>query len=118
GIIRIDSKLLHREIINKTVNLTNNELFANANEEYLSALHHLQHERNKEALNDSLKAFESTLKIIFNKLGWPYESSATSSKLLEICFHNELIPKYLTMHFTSLRATLSSGIPTLRNKNG
>ncbi|TCK80889.1 STM4504/CBY_0614 family protein [Albibacterium bauzanense] len=118
AIIRIDSKHLHKEIINKTINLTNNELFTNANEEYLSALQHLKAEKNKEALNDALKAFESTLKIIFDNFDWSYESNATSSKLLDICFQNELIPKYLATHFTGLRATLSSGIPTIRNKNG
>src|SRR5699024_7490123 len=98
GIIRTDNKLLHQEIIEKTNQLTNNDVFQNANEEFLSALKHLKAERNKEAMNDALKAFESTMKIIFDHLDWSFSPNDTANKLIEICIEKELIPKYLTSH--------------------
>lgn len=115
-IIRIDNKLLHKDVVVKTLSLTHNTLFENSNEEYLSALDHLKNNRNKEALNDSLKSFESTMKIICKYLGWKYNESDTAKKLIQICFDKELIPNYLQSHFGALRTTLESGIPTIRNK--
>lgn len=50
-IVRVDNKLLHKDIVNQVIQLTNESLFTNANEEFLSALDHLRHRRNKEALN-------------------------------------------------------------------
>lgn len=115
-IIRTDNKLLHQNIIDKTIQLTSNDIFLNANEEFLSALQHLKAERNKEALNDALKSFESTMKIIFDHLQWPYSPNGTAKDLINICIEKELIPKYLTTHFTGIRTTLEAGVGTIRNK--
>lgn len=71
-IIRIDNNLLHANIIEKTLDLTINPVFENANEEFLSALEHLKNGKNKEALNDCLKSFESTMKIICAQFKWEY----------------------------------------------
>lgn len=117
-IIRNDNKILHKEVIDRTIDLTGNEIFINANEEFLGALQHLKARRNKETLNDALKAFESTMKIICDQFEWRYSEGATVRKLIEICIENELIPKYLATHFTGIRTTLESGIGTIRNKVG
>ena len=116
-IVRVDNKLLHKNIVNQVIELTNDSLFLNANEEFLSALNHLRHGRNKEALNDSLKSFESTMKIIIHDMGWDYNENDTASKLIQKCLDNELIPKPLQSQFSALRTTLEAGIPTIRNKN-
>lgn len=116
-IVRVDNKLLHKDILNQVIQLTNESLFLNANEEFLSALDHLRHRRNKEALNDSLKAFESTMKIIINDMGWGYDEKDTAVKLIQKCLDKELIPKFLQSQFSALRTTLEAGIPTIRNKN-
>ena len=116
-IVRVDNKLLHKDIVDEVIQLTNESLFSNANEEFLSALDHLRHGRNKEALNDSLKSFESTMKIIINDMGWDYDEKDTSSKLIQKCLDKELIPKSLQSQFSALRTTLEAGIPTIRNKN-
>ncbi|MCH7403849.1 STM4504/CBY_0614 family protein [Belliella kenyensis] len=115
--VRVDNKLLHKDILNQVIQLTNERLFINANEEFLSALDHLRHRRNKEALNDSLKSFESTMKIIIHEMGWGYDERDTASKLIQKCLENELIPKSLQSQFSALRTTLEAGIPTIRNKN-
>lgn len=55
------------------------------------------------------------MKIICDEKGWEYEDNATSNRLLNICFVNELIPKKMQSEFTSLRSLLESGISPVRN---
>lgn len=55
------------------------------------------------------------MRIICDEKGWEYYDNATSNKLLNICFENELIPKKMQSEFTSLRSLLESGIPPVRN---
>jgi hypothetical protein len=117
SIIRVDNKLLHKDIVNQVIHLTNENLFSNANEEFLSALDHLRHGRNKEALNESLKSFESTMKIIIHDMGWDYNENDTANKLIQKCLDKELIPNSLQSQFSALRTTLEAGVPTIRNKN-
>lgn len=117
-IIRIDSTYTHSAITKPTLKLLSNKVFQNANEEYLKAHDHYRHGRNKECLTECLKAFESVMKIICSKKGWQHNENDTSSKLIRVCFDNNLIPQYLQTQFTSLKAVLESGIPTIRNKVG
>jgi hypothetical protein len=56
------------------------------------------------------------MKAICKKRRWPHNETDTAKKLLEICFQNGLIPTYLQAHFSSLRTSLESGVPTVRNK--
>jgi len=117
-IIRVDTQLLHNEIIRPALNLLNNNLFKNANDEYLSAHEHYRHQRNKECLNDCLKSFETTMKIICEKNSWSYDKKKdTASKLISICIENGLVPEYLSNFLVSVRTILETGIPTVRNKN-
>ena len=102
-IIKMDSLLAHNEITKPTLKLLWNETFKNANEEYLKAHEHYRHGRKKECLNECLKAFESTMKIICNHKGWNFNSKDTSKKLIQICLDNNLVPKYLQNQFTSLQ---------------
>lgn len=116
-IIRIDNKLLHQEVVIPSLHFLSSQEFKNANDEYLSAHEHFRHGRTKECLNDSLKALETTLKIICDLNGWEYEKSkATASPLIKVILEKGLIPTFLQQHFTSLRSTLESGVPTIRNK--
>ncbi|MDT5270649.1 MAG: hypothetical protein QOH49_2835, partial [Acidobacteriota bacterium] len=70
------------------------------------------------SLNECLKAFESTMKVICHKRGWAYNQNDTAKKLIETCFVNGLVPGYLQSQFTALKSVLESGIPTVRNKLG
>jgi hypothetical protein len=117
-IIRIDSTVIHNEITLPVVKLLWKAPFKNANEEYLKALEHYRHERNKECLNECLKAFESTIKIICTKKGWSFNPTDTAKKLIAVCFANNLVPSYLQNQFASLQGLIESGIPTIRNKVG
>ena len=117
-IVKMDSSFIHSEIVKPTISLLWNKTFHGANDEYMKAHEHYRHGRNKEAIAECLKAFESTIKIICKEKGWVFQESDTSKTLILICFNNGLIPSYLQSQFTSLRNLLESGIPTIRNKVG
>ena len=92
-------------------------MYKGANEEFLNAHQHYRKHRYKECMNDCLKAFESCLKGICKKRGWHYdEKRHTAKDLIDIVFDNELIPTYLESHFSALKSTLVSGLPTVRNR--
>jgi hypothetical protein len=113
--IKIDSTYIHSEITLNTLNLLSNPKFKGANQEYLNAHLHYREGRNKECLTDCLKAFESTLKIICLEKEWKFDKKDTSKNLINICFENEVIPRYTQEQFESLQKLLISGIPTIRN---
>ena len=117
-IIRVDSKFIHAEVVKPIFVLLKDKHFAGAEDEFLKAHDHLRHHRNKEAIAECLKSFESVLKGICDKNKWSYGGNSTASKLIEIICEKKLIPAYLQSEFTSLRGILESGIPTVRNKVG
>jgi len=79
AVIRIDSQLLHQEAVKPTIRLLSEPGYEGANDEFLRAHEHYRHGRHKEALNEALKSFESTMKIICAKRGWQVETNATAS---------------------------------------
>lgn len=118
-IIRIDSKIIHSEVVKPVLALLGTEKeFSGANDEFLKAHEHYRHGRHKECLVECLKAFESLMKGICQRNSWNYDKNATSKALINICFEKGLIPPYLQSQFSSLRSLLESGTPTIRNKEG
>ncbi|WP_426220754.1 STM4504/CBY_0614 family protein [Pseudomonas sp. DWRC2-2] len=117
-IIRIDSRLLHSEIVKPAIGFLNTNGFEGAQDEFLGAYEHYRHGNHEEALVDALKAFESTMKVILSANGESYSPRDTASKLVLACTKAGLVPAYNESHLTSLSNVLSSGIPTLRNQNG
>lgn len=117
-LIRIDSQFIHSEVVKPVLALLSDAQFKTANDEFLAAHTHYRHGRNKECINESLKAFESVLKIICGIHKWPYQQNATSKTLIEICLSNQLVPSYLQSQLTSLRSLIESGVPTIRNRVG
>mgnify|MGYP006423458877 CR=1 FL=1 len=116
-IIRVDSDYTHSEIVKPALKLLNKKKFAGAQEEFLKAHEHYRKGNPKEALNECLKSFESTMKAICNKRGWKYnKNKSTARALINICFKNELIPNFWQSKFSSLRSLLESSVPTGRNK--
>ena len=117
-VIRIDSKLIHAEVVKPALLLLHEKEYAGAQAEFLKAHEHYRHGNSKEALIECLKAMESTMKAICSKRKWQYPPTATCSTLIQICIDNGLIPTFWTQHFSALRSTLESGVPTARNKLG
>lgn len=115
-IIRIDSELIHTEAVKPALRLLNDKNYQGAQQEFLSAYEHYRHGKNKESLNDCLKAFESTMKAICDKNSWTYQANATAKVLIKVCFDKGLVPSFWQQQLTSLRSMLESSIPTGRNK--
>jgi hypothetical protein len=117
-IIRVDSALVHAEVVKPALHLLSAEGFQGADEEFRSAYEHYRHGKYKESLVDALKAFESTMKTICKRKAWDAPDGAAARQLVGILFDKELIPAPMAAHFGALRTTLEAGVPTLRNKMG
>jgi len=117
-IIRIDSEFVHNEIVKPALRLLHKKEYKGAQQEFLKAHEHYRQGNAKEALNECLKAFESVMKAICDKRGWPYNPNATSKALIQICLDKGLIPRFWQQNYSSLRSLLESSIPTGRNKLG
>ena len=117
-IIRVDSELLHAEVVKPALALLRTKKYAGAQQEFLKAYEHYRHGRTKEALAECLKALESVMKSICAKRRWKHDPSATSKHLIQTLFDKGLIPSFWQQHFAALRSTLESGVPTARNKLG
>ncbi len=115
-IIRIDSQYLHTEAVKPALTLLGNPIYQGAQQEFLNAHEHYRHQRYQEAMIDCLKAYESTLKIILKKRKWEYKDTDTADALTGKIMQKGLIPDYWQQYFKSLKNTLTSGVPTARNK--
>ncbi len=115
-IIKINSQFVHKEITKSALDLLQDYSFAGAQTEFLNAHKRYRAQQYEDAIGDSLKAFESTLKIICSQKKWSYDEKDTAKQLVERVFEQGLIPDYLQSEFSSLRSTLESGVPTIRNR--
>lgn len=115
-IIRVDSGFIHAEVVVPALSLLSSQHFKGAEQEFRNAHEHYRKQEYKDAIVDALNAFESTMKTICDKRGWVYSKTASAKELINVVLENELVPKYLQTHLSSLRAVLESGVPTVRNK--
>ena len=85
-IVRVDSQFLHQAVVKPVLQLLKAH-YAGANEEFRKAHEHYRKQRYSEAVNECLKALESTLKIICKKKKWAFdEKRDAAQKLLQIVF--------------------------------
>ncbi len=131
-ILRIDSQILHAEAVVPTLRLLNKNGYEGAEKEFLNAHEAYRHGDISFAITECHKSFESTMRSIIHKRGWKYDRSETAtekseekykvkanaSRLIQICFENNLLPEYFQSQISSLKTLLESSIPTIRNKNG
>ena len=115
-IFRIDSELIHSEVVKPALQYLHTPGFEGPCEEFMSAYAHYRVGQTKDAITDANNAFESTLKTICDQRGWQYSQGSRSSELLTIVRNNELLPNYLDNSFDQLLATLKSGLPKVRNE--
>lgn len=131
-IIRTDSQILHSEAVVPALRLLNKNGYEGAEKEFLNAHEAYRHGDITNAITECHKSFESTMRSIIHKRGWKYDCNenatvkseekakvkANASRLIQICFDNDLLPEYFNSQISSLRTLLESSIPTIRNKNG
>ncbi len=114
-LIRVDSQYLHAEVVTPALALMQTSGFAGAEDEFRRAHEHYRHGRNKEAVVEALKSFESTLKTICDARWWQYPAGAAAKDLLKVIFDQGLVPPWMQNHLSALKTVLE-GLPTLRNK--
>lgn len=115
-IIRIDSEIIHSEIVKPALSLLQGSShFDGAQNEFLLAHEHYRHKRYKECIADCNKAFESCMKAICHNQGWSYSPKDPAKKLINTCLSNNLIPSYMQAQLNGLANLLESGLPTIRN---
>ncbi|MEO3691687.1 STM4504/CBY_0614 family protein [Roseateles paludis] len=117
-VVRIDSELVHAEIVKPALTLLHAARYQGAEAEFHHAHEHYRHGRMKEALADCLKSLESVMKSIADARNWKRDQGATAKPLIDLMFERQLIPTFWTQHFSALRAMLESGVPTARNRLG
>jgi hypothetical protein len=117
-IVRVDSQLVHSEVVKPALQLLADPRFKGAQEEFFAAHAHYRAGEHKDAVADALNAFESTLKVICGEKKWPYQKGARATDLLKVVRSNGLLPDYLDTSFDQLAGTLASGLPKVRNEAG
>ena len=118
-IISVDSLYLHSEAVEPAIALMHDTGFQGPLQEFLTAHQHYRAKSNTEAIANAQYAFESTMKAICDERGWSYNAAkGTAQNLLNVLFKNGLIAPEMQSHFTALRSTLESGLPTVRNQPG
>jgi AbiJ N-terminal domain 4/HEPN domain len=118
-IIRIDSQFVHSEVVKPAIDyLTSDVAFDVANKDFMLAHEHYRDGKNKDAVVAANRAFESTLKAICTKKGWPYAKNARATDLIKIVRQHGLFPDYLDNVFDNFIAAMKSGLPGIRNNAG
>jgi hypothetical protein len=115
-LVRVDSQFIHAEVVKPALSLLNGQGFDGPADEFIKAFEHHRHGRDKEAVVEALKAFESTMKAICAARKWKFDPTATAKELIKTLLANGLIPPELESHFTALRTAMESGLPTVRNR--
>jgi hypothetical protein len=114
--MRIDSQLIHAEVVKPALALLSDPRYKGPEEEFLTAHKDYREGHYKGCLTECLKAFESTMKAICDIRTWSYSRTDTARSLIDTCFKNGLIPTALQSELNALQSVLESGVPTLRNK--
>lgn len=116
-IIRIDNELIHSEYIKPVLRLLHTPGFEGAEQEFMKAFEALRQRYNKSAIIEAEKAFESVLKTICSKLGYPFDPERdTVKKLINILKDNGYFPPYMEDHLNTIAKALENGAPTIRNR--
>ena len=117
-IFRVDSELIHREVVRPALRYLHRRGFEGPREEFLRAHTCYRAGDTKDAVTNANNAFESTLKAICDQRRWEYPRGARASDLLRLVRDQGLLPDYLDASFDQLAATLKSGLPKVRGAEG
>jgi hypothetical protein len=117
-VIRVDSEIIHKEVILPALALLRDPTFASAEKEYLEAHEAYRHGRFEDCIVSCGKAFESVLKVIGAKRGWPIKENDSASKLIQAAVEAKFLATYSQESLTHLRCLMESSTPTIRNKAG
>jgi hypothetical protein len=117
-VVRIDSELIHAEIVKPSLALLSDKRFSAPQGEYLTAHGHYRAGHFADAVTNANNAFESAMKVICDKKGWQYNQGDRASDLVKIMRKNGLLPDYTEKAFDAFLSTLQHGLPAVRNNAG
>ncbi len=117
-IIRIDSKLVHAEIIKPALSLLAASDFAKANADFMTAHRHYRAGEYKDSITASNRAFESMLKAICDLEKWEYGKGDRAPELISKVRNNGLFTHDFDKSFDAYIAMLKTGLPAVRNDAG
>jgi len=110
-VIMRESEVMHSDAIEPVLQLLQRPAYKSANKEYLDALE----DYRKGDLGDSLtkcgSSFESFLKVLCDRKGWPYKSTDTAASLVKTVLAKGTLDSYfeqLLMIIATLRNRLST----------
>ncbi|WP_254513862.1 STM4504/CBY_0614 family protein [Anatilimnocola floriformis] len=107
-LIRIDNTVTHTQAIQPALHLLAATEYKTANEEFLEALEDFKKHDYDDCLTKCCSAFESVMKIICDKKGWPYQQNDTAKPLISTIITNTGLPTFFADPLTL--------IATLRNR--
>ncbi len=117
-IIRVDSKLVHAELIKPALQLLTAPIFAKANEEFMLSHKHYRAGAYKDCVTAANRSFESVLKAICDAEGWTYDKGDNAGQLVSHVTNKGLFTHDFDKSFSSYVAMLKSGLPSVRNDAG
>lgn len=107
-VVMRESEVVHAQAVAPALQLLRRPVFKNANAEFLEALEDYRTGDFRDCLTKCCSSFESVLKILCKKKGWPYDEKDTASKLVKTVLDNTSLESFY-------EATLVL-VATLRNK--
>lgn len=109
-VIARDSEVIHRHVIEPVLKLLQAPAFKSANAEYLEALEDYRKGDLGDCLTKCGSAFESVMKLICERKGWPYKQTDTAGPLVKMILDHTDLENYLEpvlMIVATLRNRLS-----------
>jgi uncharacterized protein DUF7014/AbiJ-like protein len=117
-VIRVDSEIIHKEVILPVLALLHSPAFASAEKEYREAHEAYRHGRFEDCIVSCGKAFESVLKVIGVKRNWPIKENDPASRLIQAAVEGGFLATYSQASLNHLKGLMESSTPTFRNKAG
>jgi hypothetical protein len=106
-----DHQVTFAEAISPALQLLADKGFASANREFLDALEDYRKGRHADCLTKCGSAFESTMKLICARRGWPHDDRDTAAPLLRVILSNSSLDGFFEqplLTIATLRNRLSS----------
>jgi hypothetical protein len=115
-LIRVHSEYVHSEIVEPAIALLHAAGHEGPLDEFMKAHQEYRRGDYKDAMNDANKAFESTMKAICQENNWNCEPGWNAKQLVKAMISNGLLHPSLESYFNGIQTILTSGVPTIRNK--
>ncbi|MET4636174.1 STM4504/CBY_0614 family protein [Kaistia defluvii] len=116
--IRVDSVIIHQEVVLPVLHLLREPRFEAAENEYREAHAAYRNGKLEDSLVGCARALESVLKVIGAKRGWDIKENDAASRLIHAAAESGFLPSFHRTALNHLVGLIESSTPTVRNKMG